>query len=259
MQFNFSARFQRKVDFTENRVIGFINDTCKIRLNVIKYFQKYVLEMFCVKEKEVSSVVVKRLPRYYRYLDELLKKGIKRISSTELSKRLGVTASQIRQDLNCFGGFGQQGYGYNVEMLHAKIANILGIDRHYKMIIVGAGHLGYALANYGNFQKRGFELVGLYDVSKDVIGTEIAGITVEDYNGIANSLKNNKADIAILTVPKAAVTNVATILAGNGIKAILNFTSAELDLPDNIKVENVHISDTLMTLSYGLTNQIFKD
>ena len=210
--------------------------------------------MLLLKEKEVSPVVVKRLPRYYRYLDELLKKNIKRISSTELSEKMGVTASQIRQDLNCFGGFGQQGYGYNVEMLHSKIANILGLDRNYKMIIVGAGHLGYALANYGNFQKRGFELVGMYDVNKDVIGTQIAGVTVEDYADIAKSLSKNNADIAILTVPKSVVVSVADEITKNGIRAILNFTSIELDLPCDIKVENVHISDTLMTLSYGLSN-----
>ena len=137
-----------------------------------------------MKDRYVSPVVVKRLPRYYRYLDDLLKKNIKRISSTELSRRMGVTASQIRQDLNCFGGFGQQGYGYNVEMLHEKIGNILGIDKGYKMIIVGAGHLGHALANHNNFKKRGFTLVGIYDTDADIIGTEIAGITVEDYSNI---------------------------------------------------------------------------
>ncbi len=212
-----------------------------------------------MKDKEVSSVVVRRLPRYYRYLDDLLQKGIKRISSTELSQKMGVTASQIRQDLNCFGGFGQQGYGYNVQVLHAKIASILGIDRGHKMIIVGAGHLGYALANYGNFQKRGFELVGLYDTSSDIIGTNIAGITVEDYADIVTSLKNNMADIAILTVPKSVVASVADTLVQNGVRALLNFTSTELNLPPYIKIENVHISDTLMTLSYGLSKQIFED
>ena len=207
-----------------------------------------------MKEKGVSSVVVKRLPRYYRYLDDLLNKGIKRISSTELSEKMGVTASQIRQDLNCFGGFGQQGYGYNVEMLHGKIANILGIDRKHRMVIIGAGHLGYALANYGNFQKRGFELVGVYDVNPDVIGKNVAGVTIEDYADISESLKQNNADVAILTIPKAVVGEVADTITKNGIRAILNFSSFELELPDNIMVENVHISDALMTLSYGLTN-----
>ena len=206
-----------------------------------------------MKENKVSAVVVKRLPRYYRYLDDLLSKNIKRISSTELSRRMGVTASQIRQDLNCFGGFGQQGYGYNVEMLHANIGNILGIDRGYKMVIVGAGHLGHALANHHNFRKRGFSLVGIYDTDESIIGTDIAGITVESYDDIADSIAEKKPQIAILAVPKAAVNEVADKLVSNGVNAILNFTYAELDLPEHVIVENVHISDTLMTLSYGLT------
>ena len=206
-----------------------------------------------MKDRYVSPVVVKRLPRYYRYLDDLLGKNIKRISSTELSRRMGVTASQIRQDLNCFCGFGQQGYGYNVQMLHDKIGNILGIDRGYKMIIVGAGNLGHALANHNNFKKRGFTLVGIYDTDPSKIDTTIAGIAVEDYNDIDSSVKDKKPDIAILAVPKSAVNEVAERLVKNGVNGILNFTYAELKLPDNVVVENVHISDTLMTLAYGLS------
>ena len=209
-----------------------------------------------MKEKDVSAVVVKRLPRYYRYLDDLLKKNIKRISSTELSRRMGVTASQIRQDLNCFGGFGQQGYGYNVELLHGKIGNILGIDRGYKMVIIGAGHLGHALANHTNFRKRGFNLVGIYDTDESIIGTDIAGITVEAYDAIPQSFAEKQPQIAILAVPKSAVNEVAEKLVENGVTAILNFTYAELNLPDHVIVENVHISDTLMTLSYGLTERL---
>ena len=209
-----------------------------------------------MKEKGVSAVVVKRLPRYYRYLDDLLKKNIKRISSTELSRRMGVTASQIIQDLNCFGGFGQQGYGYNVEMLHGKIGNILGIDRGYKMVIIGAGHLGHALANHTNFRKRGFNLVGIYDTDESIIGTDIAGITVEAYDAIPQSFAEKQPQIAILAVPKSAVNEVAEKLVENGVTAILNFTYAELNLPDHVIVENVHISDTLMTLSYGLTERL---
>lgn len=208
-----------------------------------------------MKDRYVSPVVVKRLPRYYRYLDDLLKKNIKRISSTELSRRMGVTASQIRQDLNCFGGFGQQGYGYNVEILHEKIGNILGIDKGYKMIIVGAGHLGHALANHNNFKKRGFNLVGIYDTDPSIIGSVIAEITVEDYNNIDSSLADKKPDIAILAVPKSAVNDVAQRLIKNGVNAMLNFTYAELNLPDNVVVENMHVSDTLMTLAYRLTNK----
>ena len=209
-----------------------------------------------MKEKDVSAVVVKRLPRYYRYLDDLLKKNIKRISSTELSRRMGVTASQIRQDLNCFGGFGQQGYGYNVEMLHGKIGNILGIDRGYKMVIIGAGHLGHALANHTNFRKRGFNLVGIYDTDETIIGTDIADITVEAYDAIPQSFAEKQPQIAILAVPKSAVNEVAEKLVENGVTAILNFTYAELNLPDHVIVENVHISDTLMILSYGLTERL---
>ena len=209
-----------------------------------------------MKERDVSAVVVKRLPRYYRYLDDLLKKNIKRISSTELSRRMGVTASQIRQDLNCFGGFGQQGYGYNVELLHGKIGNILGIDRGYKMVIIGAGHLGHALANHTNFRKRGFNLVGIYDTDESIIGTDIAGITVEAYDAIPQSFAEKQPQIAILAVPKSAVNEVAEKLVENGVTAILNFTYAELNLPDHVIVENVHISDTLMTLSYGLTERL---
>lgn len=206
-----------------------------------------------MKDKGVSLVVVKRLPRYYRYLDDLLSKNITRISSTELSKKMGVTASQIRQDLNCFGGFGQQGYGYNVEILHEKIGSILGLDRGYKMIIVGAGHLGHALANHHNFQKRGFRLVGIYDTDENIIGKDIAGLIVEDYEKIEESIAEKQPDIAILAVPKAAVNDVAVRLMNAGVRSFLNFTYAELSLPSDVTVENVHISDTLMTLAYRIS------
>ena len=206
-----------------------------------------------MKDRDVSLVVVKRMPRYYRYLDDLLSKNITRISSTELSKKMGVTASQIRQDLNCFGGFGQQGYGYNVEMLHEKIGSILGLDRGYKMIIVGAGHLGHALANHNNFRKRGFRLVGIYDTDAAIIGKDIAGLTVEDYENVEDSIADKKPDIAILAVPKSAVNDVAERLMNAGVRGFLNFTYAELNLPSDVTVENVHISDTLMTLAYRIS------
>ena len=208
-----------------------------------------------MKYKYVSPVVIKRLPRYYRYLDDMLQKNITRISSTELSKKMGVTASQIRQDLNCFGGFGQQGYGYNVEFLHDKIGDILGINRGYKMIIVGAGNLGHALANHGNFIKRGFHLTGIYDTNKDIIGTTISNIVVEDYKNIVESVKEKKPDIAILAVPKSAVNQVAQTLIQCGVKGFMNFTYAELDVGSDVVVENVHISDTLMTIAYKLTEE----
>lgn len=206
-----------------------------------------------MKEKSVSPVVIKRLPRYYRYLGELLGRGVARISSKDLSSLMGVTASQIRQDLNCFGGFGQQGYGYNVAELHKQIANILGLDRGYKTIIVGAGNLGKALAKHSNFRKRGFNLVGIFDADENLVGKEINGIAVQSSAAMDDFVKENKPDIAILALPKSAVEAEANRLVSLGVKGIWNFSYGELHLPDGVAVENVHLSDSLMTLSYKLT------
>lgn len=206
-----------------------------------------------MNEKQVPLVVVKRLPRYHRYLGELLKNNITRISSTELSEKMGVTASQIRQDLNCFGGFGQQGYGYNVEMLYERITTILGLNKGYKTIIVGAGHLGHALANYAGFATRGFTLLGIFDTDKNIIGTNIAGLNVKPYSELDEFIKSEKPDIGILAVPKTAVVSVANDLALYGIRALWNFASVDLHLPGDVLVENVHLSDSLMTLSYRMS------
>ncbi len=206
------------------------------------------------ENKKVSLVVVKRLPRYYRYLGELLAKQVYRVSSRELSIKMGVTASQIRQDLNCFGGFGQQGYGYNVEMLYHEIAAILGLDRGYKTIIIGAGNLGHALANHTNFEKRGFRLVGIFDSDPAITGRVIHGIAVRHSDELPDFVKAEKPDIAILTVPKTAVNQVANDLVALGIKGLWNFSYAELQLPEGVAVENVHLSDSLMTLSYKIAN-----
>ena len=211
---------------------------------------------FALKNEDVSPVVVKRLPRYYRYLGELLKQNITRISSKALAEKMGVTASQIRQDLNCFGGFGQQGYGYNVEILYNEIGEILGLSKGYKAIIVGAGHLGHALASHPGFAKRGFSTIGIFDVDKKVIGTSVSGLVVRDYADISSFIEKNKPDIAILAVPKAVVAEVAHYLAEEGIKALWNFAYTDLTLPDGVVVENVHLSDSLMTLSYRLTQRI---
>ena len=209
---------------------------------------------FALKSEIVSPVVVKRLPRYYRYLGELLKQNITRVSSKALAEKMGVTASQIRQDLNCFGGFGQQGYGYNVEILYNEIGEILGLSNGYKAIIVGAGHLGHALASHPGFAKRGFSTIGIFDVDKNVIGTSVADLKVLDYGDILPFIEKNKPDIAILAVPKAVVSDVAICLANAGIKALWNFAYTDLDLPEGVVVENVHLSDSLMTLSYRLSN-----
>lgn len=205
-------------------------------------------------EKVVSQAVIKRLPRYYRYLGELLEKQVYKISSKSLSQKMGTTASQIRQDLNCFGGFGQQGYGYNVELLYKKIGAILGLDRGYKTIIIGAGHLGHALATRSNFEKRGFRMIGIFDSDPKKAGTEIGKMIVSDYKDLPKFVEEYKPDIAILTIPKTAVDRVAADVINLGIKGIWNFSNGELKVPEGVAVENVHLSDSLMTLSYKLTD-----
>ena len=206
-----------------------------------------------MEEKDISRAVIKRLPRYYRYLGELMEDGVERISSNELSGRMKVTASQIRQDLNNFGGFGQQGYGYNVKYLHSEIAKILGLDRTHNMIIVGAGNLGQALANYVEFEKRGFKLVGIFDVNPVLEGIAVRGIEIQMISDLPFFLKENNVEIAILTLPKNKAIDMADILIENGIKAIWNFAHVDLDTPDGVIVENVHLSESLMTLSYNLS------
>ena len=204
--------------------------------------------------KPISSAVIKRLPRYFRYLRELIRGRITRISSKELSERMNVTASQIRQDLNCFGGFGQQGYGYNVTNLYGKISTILGTDRSYTAIIVGVGNLGKALANNPLFEKRGVTITGLFDIDPEIIGTKIGGVTVSDFNSIEEFMQKNKADIAVLTVPKSVAGDVAEKLAKCGIRGFWNFSNMELTLESyNVRIENIHLGDTLMTLCYELT------
>lgn len=202
--------------------------------------------------KKVPKVVVKRLPRYYRHLGDLLSQGINKISSTELSERMGVTASQIRQDFNFFGGFGQQGYGYNIEYLYNEFAEILGLNNGNTMIIVGAGNLGRALANHPGFERRGFKITALFDKSPAAVGTKVNGMTVLHISELENYIKNNRVDIGILTVPKTEVQELARRLVDGGVCALLNFSYSELNLPEGIAVENVHLSDPLMTLSYKL-------
>ena len=205
-----------------------------------------------METKEISRAVIKRLPRYYRYLGEMMGEGVERISSRELSERMNVTASQIRQDLNHFGGFGQQGYGYNVEYLYNEIGKILGLDHTNHMIIVGAGHLGQALANYANFEKRGFLTDAMFDIDPNVIGTQVRGIPVYALEQLEEFLGGNAIRIAALTIPKEGAGDVAQRLAACGIKAIWNFAHTDLKLPDDVVVENVHLSESLMRLSYNL-------
>lgn len=206
-----------------------------------------------MEAKQISKAVIKRLPRYYRYLGELLEDNVERISSNELSKKMRVTASQIRQDLNNFGGFGQQGYGYNVKYLYTEIGKILGLDIVHPMIIVGAGNLGQALANYVEFEKRGFKLVGIFDVNPVLEGIAVRGIEIQMISDLPFFMKENNIEIAILTLPKNKARDMAEILIENGIKAIWNFAHIDLDTPDDVIVENVHLSESLMTLSYNLS------
>ncbi|MCR4436390.1 MAG: redox-sensing transcriptional repressor Rex [Clostridiales bacterium] len=208
-------------------------------------------------KKKVSIAVVRRLPRYYRYLSDLLELDITRISSKELSARMGITASQIRQDLNCFGGFGQQGYGYNVESLFNEIGNILGLNNKFQMIIIGAGHMGQALANYSNFEKRGYKLVGIFDVDPGLIGKKIKNIEIEHYDKLEEFVKHHRVDVAILSVPYDRTRMVADKVASLGIKGLWNFSPMDLKIPYDVVIENVHLSDSLMVLGYRL-NEKFK-
>ncbi len=206
-----------------------------------------------MEQKEISQAVVSRLPRYFRYLGELKDQGVERISSQELSELMQVTASQIRQDFNNFGGFGQQGYGYNVEYLYDEISKILGINNTHHLIIIGAGNLGQAIGNYMNFERRGFILKGMFDSNPALEGKMVRGIAVQPMENIENFVKENDIDIAVLTIPKTSAVQVAENLVRYGIKAIWNFAHVDLHVPDDIQVENVHLSDSLMKLSYNIT------
>ena len=205
-------------------------------------------------ENKISKAVIKRLPRYYRHLGELLEKGVERISSQELSKRMKVTASQIRQDLNHFGGFGQQGYGYNVRYLYDEIGKILGLDSSYNVIIIGAGNLGRAIANYANFEKRGFKIIGIFDINKALRGMEVRGIKVRHLDELDEFVKSNNVDIAALTIPKTQAVDMAERLVSLGVKAFWNFAHTDLNVPPDVLVESVHLSESLMRLSYNLKN-----
>jgi len=202
--------------------------------------------------KEISQAVVGRLPRYFRYLGELKDEKVERISSKELSDLMHVTASQIRQDLNQFGGFGQQGYGYNVEYLYAEIGKILGLDRTHHLIIIGAGNLGQALANYMNFQRRGFLFEGIFDKNPALYGKKIRDMEVQPMERMERFVKDNDIDMAVLTIPKTEAVTVAEKLVRSGIKAIWNFAHCDLNVPHDVQVENVHLSESLMKLSYNL-------
>ena len=207
-------------------------------------------------EKEISQAVIRRMPRYYRYLGELLDEGVERISSSDLSRRMNVTASQIRQDLNNFGGFGQQGYGYNVQSLYEEIGRILGLDTEHKIIIIGAGNLGQALANYVKFEKLGFVITALFEVNPALKGQSVRGIPIYMLDELDEYCRTHQVDIAALTMPKSKADSIAKKVVELGIHAIWNFAHVDLRIDDkNVVVESVHLSDSLMQLSYNIVKQ----
>ena len=208
---------------------------------------------------EVSPAVIKRLPRYFRYLREIIRMGKTRVSSAELSRMMNVTASQIRQDLNCFGGFGQQGYGYNVNYLYTKICEILGVGCGFRAAVIGAGNLGTALVRSPMFEKRGVDVVAMFDVSKSVIGKKIGNVKVYDMSALEEKLEKYAVDIAILTLPKEYAAEVALRLEKTGIRGIWNFTGKEIKTAPTVVVENVHIGDSLMTLCYEVAQNMYND
>ena len=208
-----------------------------------------------IRNDGVSNSVIKRLPRYYRFLGELKENGVIRISSKDLSQKMGFTASQIRQDLNCFGGFGQQGYGYNIESLYNEIGSILGVNNNQKAILIGAGNLGKAVALHMSFEQRGFNLIGVFDRNKALSGQLLRGLPIRHTDGIYNFCKDNSPTVAVLCIPSAAAKELSSQLVESGIKGFWNFSHYDIsaDFP-NVAVENVHLSDSLMTLSYRVSN-----
>ncbi|MCY6369765.1 redox-sensing transcriptional repressor Rex [Clostridium ganghwense] len=206
------------------------------------------------KKRNISMAVIRRLPKYYRYLNELMKNDVDRISSKELSEKIGFTASQIRQDLNCFGDFGQQGYGYNVKDLYREISSILGLDEQYNTVLIGAGNIGQAIANY-NFDKFGLTLKAIFDVNPKLIGIKIRDVEIQDIDNLEQFLKDNKVDIGVICVTKSSAQKICDTLVANGVKGIWNFAPVDLQADEEVKIENVHLSESLLTLTYLLNGR----
>lgn len=212
------------------------------------------------KSINISNSVIRRLPRYYRFLGELEDQQISKISSRELSERMHLTASQIRQDLNCFGGFGQQGYGYNVSELRKEIVRILGVDKHRKTILIGAGNLGTALAVHINFEKSGCSLIGIFDSNKKIVGNPLGKLTITDIDDLEKFCRENKPEVAVLCIPKSVTKEIVDRLTELGVRSFWNFSHYDINVEHkNIIVENVHLGDSLLTLSYGVNNNLDND
>lgn len=212
-----------------------------------------------MKNAKISNAVIKRLPRYRRYLIELRKKGVEKISPKEFSNLIGYTASQIRQDLNNFGGFGQQGYGYSVDGLYDEISAILGLDKEYRMVIMGAGNLGQAIAKYTHFHKQGFKVCGVFEISPNLIGKDLDGIEIMDYENIVEYVEEEEIDIGIICVNQNNAQEVADKLSFAGVKGIWNFAPTDIEVPKHVALENVHLSDSLHSLAYHMNDIQKKD
>ncbi|HZJ82504.1 MAG TPA: redox-sensing transcriptional repressor Rex [Clostridia bacterium] len=206
------------------------------------------------KSGRVSEAVIRRLPKYYRYLKEMKMNGVERISSRELSRKMGLTASQIRQDFNCFGGFGQQGYGYHVDELCDEIRKILGLDKKHNVIIVGAGNLGRALANYIGFEREGFKIKAMFDANPELIGKKIGETEILAVSTMGDFIADNNIKVGMISVPKYEAQDIADQMVERGIKSIWNFAPIDVEIPDSVAIENVHLSDSLYTLSFKMND-----
>jgi len=222
-------------------------------INQVKGIAELRKEEEAIPRKKVSAAVIRRLPRYHRYLGELLREGKGRINSTELSAMMGLTASQIRQDLNCFGGFGQQGYGYHVSYLYHKIGELLGVNENYRIVFVGLGHLGHSLATSALLERRGIRKMAAFETNPALIGTTVADLPVLAVDELESYCLENKVDIAVLAVPRESAHRLAERLAAAGVKGIWNYSDTELDLHiPGMVIENMHLSDSLLSLCYRL-------
>ena len=204
------------------------------------------------KKKNVSMAVIKRMPKYYRYLGELVKNDVDRISSKELGEKIGFTASQIRQDLNNFGDFGQQGYGYIVKELHNQIGAILGVGKEYNAVLIGAGNIGQAIANYSRFTDIGLGITAIFDANPKLVGMRIRDVEIKDIDELKGYLEENHIDMGILCVPRINAQKVCDVLVNGGVRGIWNFAPIDLHVPETVKVENVHLSESLLTLVYQM-------
>ena len=204
------------------------------------------------KKKNVSMAVIKRMPKYYRYLGELVKNDVDRISSKELGEKIGFTASQIRQDLNNFGDFGQQGYGYNVKELHNQIGAILGVGKEYNAVLIGAGNIGQAIANYSRFTDIGLGITAIFDANPKLVGMRIRDVEIKDIDELKGYLEENHIDMGILCVPRINAQKVCDVLVNGGVRGIWNFAPIDLHVPETVKVENVHLSESLLSLVYQM-------